>query len=100
MKFLIDSGASHSCVTPTVAAAASLHVIGLVPVQSTTQQTTVNSYLADMHMPVGDPGYFLRDIRFSELKLGTTCDGLLGRDFMAFGLFFMNGPADTFTLAF
>jgi hypothetical protein len=100
-RFLVDTGASHTCVTPAIATQANLHVLGLVVVQSTTHQVQVNTYLADMLMPVGSPGYILRDIQLSELRLGNPAfDGLLGRDLLSQGQLYVNGLARTFTLTF
>jgi hypothetical protein len=72
-----------------------------VLVQSTTHQVQVNTYLADVLMAVGTPGFMLRDIQLSELTLGSPAfDGLLGRDFISHGQLYVNGVARTFTLTF
>lgn len=99
VRFLVDTGASHTCVTPDVARQANLHVLGLVPVQSTTQQVLARTYLADLLLPIGSPGYFVRDVRLSELKLASPLwDGLLGRDWLCKGHLLIDGLASTFTI--
>ena len=88
-------------MTPAIALQANLHVLGLVMVQSTTQQLQVNTYLADILLPIGTPGFMLHDIQLSELRLGNpSFDGLLGRDLLAQGQLYINGVARTFTLTF
>jgi hypothetical protein len=97
---MIDTGASHTCVTPAIANQARLHALGLVTVQSTTQVVQVNTYLADFLLPVGG-GFMLRDIQLSELRLGNPAfDGLFGRDLIVRGQLYINGVARTFTLTF
>ena len=99
VRFLVDTGASHTCITPAIAHQANLRVLGLVPVHSTTQQVLANTYLADMLLPIGSPGYFIRDVQLSELKLaGRFWDGLLGRDWLCKGHLFIDGLARTFTI--
>ena len=89
------------CVTASIAAQAQLHPLGLVGVRSTTHQAQVSVYLADMLMPVGTPGFMLRDIQLSELLLANpSFDGLLGRDLISQGHLYLNGIARTFTLTF
>jgi hypothetical protein len=99
VRFLVDTGASHTCITPAIALQANLRLLGLVPVHSTTQQVLANTYLADMLLPIGSPGYFIRDVQLSELKLaGRFWDGLLGRDWLCKGHLFIDGLARTFTI--
>jgi hypothetical protein len=101
VRFLVDTGASHTCVNHAIAVRANLHVLGLVAVQSTTQQISVNTYLADMFIPIGNPGVFLSDVQLSELLLGNPFfDGLLGRDLLTRGQLYLNGVAGMFTLTF
>ena len=101
VRFLIDTGASHTCVTPAVAAQAQLQVIGLVAVQSTTHQVTVPTYLADILIPIGQPPFMLRDKQVTQLMLGNPhFDGLFGRDLIGLGQIYINGIARTYTLTF
>jgi len=100
-RFLIDTGASHTCVTSMVAVQAQLEVIGLVPIQSTTQQIVAQTYLADILMPMGTSSFMLRDRQLTELRLGNpSFDGLFGRDLISLGQLYVNGLAKTFTLTF
>lgn len=69
--------------------------------RSVTQEIAVNEYLCDLIWTVPRPPVTLRDVRLMEFPMGTDgVDGLLGRDFLQFGLLEVNGPAKIVTLAF
>jgi hypothetical protein len=72
-----------------------------VPVQSTTHQILAQNYLGDILIPIGNPGFMLRDKTISELRLGNPFfEGLFGRDLIGHGQLYINGLAGTYTLTF
>jgi len=100
---LIDSGASWTSISPTVAAQLNLPVLGLRPLTSVTHAATVREYLADVYFPIpgGQASMHLKDLRLLEFPMaGSNLDGLLGRDLLQHTLFQFNGPAREWTLAF
>ena len=52
---LVDTGADMTCVSPEVAQAVGLAVIGKRVMVSTTDTRPVNTYLADILLTFGDP---------------------------------------------
>lgn len=103
VKFLIDTGASTTSISPDTAVKLGLPILGLKPVRSTTQSVTVNEYLADLFIPLGNPPIPLRDWRLLEFATGGSwggsIGGLLGRDFLQHAIFHVNGPAKIFTIS-
>lgn len=100
-RFLIDTGATRSAISPALAAAQNLPVLGKVAVTSVTHAASCNEYLADVLFPIGSSGVLVSDARLLEFAMaGANYDGLLGRDFLHSGLFQLNASARQFTLAF
>lgn len=67
---------------------------------SVTQAVLQNGYLADLHLPLGTPLLHLRDWQLIEFSTGGAgIGGLLGRDLLQHGLFYMNGVERIFTIA-
>ena len=56
---LLDTGASRTCISPTVAQALGLHPVGMRPTVSATHAVAVNVYLVDLVMPFGSAGLVL-----------------------------------------
>ena len=101
VRFLIDSGASHTSVTPQLAHRAELPVLGQTALRSVTHEVAANLYLGDLFLPIGNPASHFKDFQFLEFPLGNpSFDGLLGRDLLQFGLFQLNGPARNYILGF
>lgn len=90
---LIDTGASATCISPSVVQALGLQPIGLRAMTSATQSVPANVYLVDLVLPFGNTGLVVPGMQVMEF---TTAGAgpfqiLLGRDILCQG---------TFTLSF
>ena len=56
---LVDTGASSTCISATVAQAVGLRPVGMRPMTSATQSVPVNVYLADLLLPFGTAGFVM-----------------------------------------
>ncbi len=99
---LIDTGASHTCVSPLIAREIEgLELLGKHPMTSATETIEVNTYLADLLLPfVGGSGYGLHGHRVLEFAARDTdnVQMLLGRDILCQGIFTLS-PDGHFSFA-
>lgn len=83
---LLDTGASATCISPTVITAASLKPIGKKPMISATESKPVNIYLVDILLPFGNAGVVKQDIQVMEFATGNKkYEILIGRDIICDG---------------
>lgn len=104
MRFLIDTGASHTCVDQNSIAPLSLIPTGSVSVHTpSTGANPVEQFLYDVSI------YIHHDESPKLLSVMPVCaadfsgqpiDGLLGRDFLRSCLFVYDGVAQTHSIAF
>ena len=89
---LIDTGASITCISPSVAQIVGLKPIGKRPMTSATQSVPVNVYLVDLVLPFGNAGLMLNSVEIMEFNPldGSPFQLLIGRDIICRGLFTMS----------
>ena len=90
---LIDTGATSTCITSSVADKIGLKPIGKRQMASATHRTEVNSYQVRVILPFGDTGIVLpNDLEIMEFNASK--DGpfqiLLGRDVLCSGILTMS----------
>jgi len=84
---LIDTGASATCISLSVAGALALPPVGMRPLISATHAIPVNAYLVDIVLPFGSVGYIVRDTQVVEFSppQGSPFQILVGRDIICKG---------------
>jgi hypothetical protein len=104
VQLVADTGASCTCLDPTVLAA-----LGLSPTGSTSIHTpstgaaphTVNQYDVSLNIQFPTLMFSMSCVPVIESHLlAQGIQGLLGRDMLAHALLIYNGPAGTFVLSF
>ena len=105
--FLVDTGASGTCVDPRLVQSLSLHPSGSVSIQtpSTNGNPMVcNQYDVSVFIPGADEsagGFFIPALPILETALSSQgIDGLIGRDIINRCTMVYNGSAAMFTLAY
>ena len=104
-NFLIDTGASCTCVDPDLVAPLSLAIIGTVAIQTPSTAGTshaCNQYDASLFIPNGNNGgHFVDAIPLIETVLSSQgIDGLIGRDVIDRCTLVYNGTLGIVTLAY
>lgn len=106
-NFLIDTGASCTCVDPAFLTALGLTPTGVTPIQtpSTAGSTHVCSlYDVMLFIPSNGPGtngHLIDALPIVATQLSSQgIDGLLGRDVLNNCTLFFNGSASMYTLAY
>src|SRR3989304_10077809 len=81
---LIDSGASATCISPTVAQTVGLQPMGMRPMTSATHSVPVNVYLVDLLLPFASAGYLVQGTQVMEFAPAgaSPFQILLGRDIL------------------
>lgn len=89
---LIDTGASNTCISLTVAQTVGLQPIGKRPMTSATHSVPVNVYLVDLVLPFGNAGLVLSSIEIMEFNPPGGCpfQMLVGRDIICKGVLTMS----------
>jgi len=89
---LIDTGASATCISPSVAQTVGLEPIGKHPMTSATQSILSNVYLVDIVLPFANAGLILNSIQVVEFNAldGFPYQMLLGRDILCKGIFVLS----------
>ncbi|MBI2404514.1 MAG: aspartyl protease family protein [Gemmatimonadetes bacterium] len=89
---LLDTGASRTCIAPTVAQALGLLPVGMRPMVSATHAVPVNVYVVDLVMPFGNAGYVLGATQVMEFGLhgAGPFQVLVGRDIICQGTLHMS----------
>ena len=103
--FLVDTGASGTCLDPRLVAPLGLQPSGVVSIQtpSTAGGThSCNQYDVGLYIPSNDsrPGFFIDALPVIETSLSSQgIDGLIGRDVLDRCVLVYNGSAGMFTLS-
>lgn len=103
---LIDTGASITCISPKIAQTVGLRPTGKMQMASASQVVAVNSYLADVALPFGDPVAAVQTQTLASESMtlmeyqsnNTGYEALIGRDLICKGLFSMTGWDKRFTI--
>ncbi len=106
MPALIDTGASGTCISADAAINAGLSPFGKAQMTSASETRAMNTYLADLYLPFGDPtksggvtSGVMQNMRVMEFNhAGPHFQVLLGRDIIGKGLFQMIGYDGRLTL--
>jgi hypothetical protein len=105
--FLIDTGASSTCLDPALVAPLNLTPTGVVPIQTpSTAGTPHPCYQYDVMLAIsaaraGGTGFFIDALPVLETGLGGQgIDGLIGRDVLAEWVLIYNGPTNALTLSY
>lgn len=103
--FLLDTGASCTCIDPTLALPLGLVPTGSVPIQTPSTAGAVhtcNQYDVSIFIPAGDVGgFFIDAIPVIETHLSSQgIDGLIGRDILNRCTIVYNGTACSLCLAY
>lgn len=85
---LVDTGASSTCIAPTIVQALGLRPSGKRPMVSATHVTPVNVYFVDLVMPFGKAAFHVADLQVMEfVQAGSgPYQMLLGRDVICQGV--------------
>ncbi len=89
---LVDTGASHTCISPAVANALGLAPVGMRPMGSATHQSVpTNIYIVDLALPLGGTGpvWWFGTLQVFEFAPppNSPYEMLLGRDILCRGNF-------------
>lgn len=101
---LVDTGADVTCVSPQIAQAVGLQVVGKRQMGSSTGICLVNTYLADILLTFGDPTAGAPSLVKDSMTLmefqpnNPNFQALLGRDVLCGGLLSMAGWDKRFTI--
>ena len=102
--FLLDTGASGTCVDPALVAPLSLHPSGQVAIQTpSTNGTPVhcNQYDVAIYIPLDSTGFMIGAVPILETGLASQgIDGLIGRDIINRCTLIYNGSAGFLSLAY
>jgi len=84
---LIDTGASLTCISPSIAQTVGLQPIGMRAMVSATQAVPVNVYLVDLLLPFGAAGLLVPGTQVLEFAPGggSPFQMLVGRDIICQG---------------
>jgi len=79
---LIDTGASHTCIAPSIVQALNLQPIGMQPMTSAHQTAPVNIYQVDLVILFGNQGFALANSPVVEFAAPSNSpfQVLVGRD--------------------
>jgi hypothetical protein len=105
--FLVDTGASCTCVDPTFVASLGLVATGNVAMQTPSTSgvpVTCNQYDVTIYIPnngTGGSGFFINALPVIEAAFASQgIEGLIGRDIIDRCTLICNGSAGMFTLAY
>lgn len=92
LNALIDTGATLSCISPTIVKALHLKPIGWREMTSATHTTPVNVYLIDLLLRFGEAIQKLENLQVLEFSIDSRSpfQMLLGRDVLCRGIFNMS----------
>jgi gag-polyprotein putative aspartyl protease len=100
LTMLIDSGASKTAISSSVAQKMGLLPIGRTPLKSATNEVDANIFYVDLRCHLFTPTFYVPDMKVVEFKFANGwIDGFLGRDFLERVVFNINGPEQTFTIS-
>jgi hypothetical protein len=90
---LIDTGATSTCISPTIAQVLQLQARGKAPMSSATHVIVpVNVYLVDLFLPFGNSGLVVDNRQVLEFAppASSPFQALLGRDVLCSGILTMS----------
>lgn len=106
-RFLVDTGASSTCVDPDLVKPLGLLPSGAVNIKTPSTGAaahTCYTYDVAFFIPpttMGDLGHFIDPMAVLETHLRSQgIDGLIGRDVLSKCVLVMNGPMNVYTLAY
>lgn len=84
---LLDTGATMTCISQSVAQSANLRPIGMRSMVSATQSLPVNVYLVDLLLPFGPAGLIIQGAQVMEFSAAgvSPFQVLVGRDIICQG---------------
>ena len=84
---LLDTGATITCISPSIASSLALRPIGMRTMVSATHSTPVNTYLVDIILPFGQAGFTMAGKEVMEFAAapGSPYQMLVGRDIICRG---------------
>ena len=84
---LLDTGASGTCISPSVAQAVGLQPVGKRNMSSATHTVPMNLFLVDFLVPFGNHAHAVRSMQVMEFAIdsGSPYQILLGRDIICRG---------------
>jgi hypothetical protein len=85
---LLDTGASGTCISLTVAQSIGVSAIGMFPMVSATHEVPVNVYLVDIVIPLIGSSFFIGGISAFEFSppAGSPFQAIIGRDIISRGV--------------
>jgi hypothetical protein len=99
VRFLIDTGATRTAISPTLAAEIGLPQMGKTLMKSATQEVEANLFYADLTCDLFDPHFSMPDMVVMEFPFAAGWrDGFLGRDFLSKVFLEISGPEKQITL--
>lgn len=102
--FLIDTGASTTCVDPSLIKALGIQPTGSVPIQTPSTQGAAhycNTYDVLLYIPGGASGLYRAAMPIFETHLKSQgIDGLIGRDILDSCAMFYNGTTGQCTISY
>lgn len=89
---LVDTGATLTCISPSLATAIGVNPIGMRPMVSATHSVPTNVFLVDLVLPFGANSLILPSVQVMEFNAGNTTpfQVLIGRDIICRGVFTMS----------
>ncbi len=88
---LIDTGASITCISTTIAQSVNIQPVGMRQMCSATHTAVpVNIYLVDIIVPFGKVGHALKAIQVMEFESNSPYQMLIGRDIICKGILSMS----------
>lgn len=106
VRGLVDTGASHTCVDPSIIQALEIPDSGFASmVTPTTGSSSVRKSTYDVGLAIfatnQDPPYHIRNMAVAECELSNQgFHALIGRDVLSKCILHYNGAAGVYTLAF
>jgi hypothetical protein len=104
--FLLDTGASHTCIDKSLLAPLGLTPTGQMPMHTpSTGSTPIMADLYDVMLFVpgatGLPGWIIEAVAVTECDFSAQgIHGLIGRDILNKAILVYNGPAGQYSLAY
>lgn len=104
-NFLIDTGASSTCIDPDLITGLGIHPTGKTGIQTPSTQPGATHYCdqydVSLFIPDGTSGHFVPALPVITTHLRTQgIDGLLGRDVLKNCVLIYNGTASMITLSY
>lgn len=93
ISMLIDTGASKTAISPSLAAEMQLAPTGKTKLRSATQEVLANQFHVDIKCVLFSPAFYVPDMQIIEFPFADGWrDGFLGRDFLEKVILEINSP--------